>query len=30
LVAPVIVHKQEREAIIEKVKGLDKLDRIVW
>jgi len=30
LVAPVIVHKQEREEIIEKVKGLDKLDRIVW
>ncbi len=30
LVAPVIVHKQEREEIIEKVKRLDKLDRIVW
>ncbi len=30
LVAPVIVDRQEREKIIEKVKGLDDLENIAW
>ncbi len=30
LVAPVIIDKQARESIIEKVKGLDDLERLVW
>ncbi len=30
LVAPVIIDRQEREKIIEKVKGLDDLKRVVW
>jgi 2-methylcitrate dehydratase PrpD len=30
LVSPVIIDKQEREELIEKVIRLDELDRIVW